>query len=76
MKIKAAANRIDKKDDNHLLPENWGAQVTLSLTVDETSALNPGVALNTPMHAGITNFKGEYLTGPPQPRWPLRRIHF
>jgi hypothetical protein len=65
--IKAAANRIDKKDDNHLLPENWGAQVTLSLTVDETSALNPGVALNTPMHAGITNFKGEYLTGPTTP---------
>jgi hypothetical protein len=30
-----------------LLPKNWGAQVSLSLQVDETSSLNPGLTLNT-----------------------------
>jgi hypothetical protein len=28
------------------IPESWGAQVSLSLQVDETSGLNPGIALN------------------------------
>src|SRR5208283_1397505 len=49
-------------DVGSYLPADWGVQYTLSLTVDETTALNPGVALVTPMHAGITNFKGEVLT--------------
>ena len=31
---------------NGLIPSNWGAQVSLSLQVDEVSALNPGIALN------------------------------
>src|ERR1700730_8541904 len=31
---------------NPLLPSNWGAQVSLSLQVDEVSGLSPGVALN------------------------------
>jgi hypothetical protein len=46
-----------------MLPDNWGAQVTLQLQVDESSALNPGVAFNTPMHAGITHFVGEGVAG-------------
>jgi hypothetical protein len=29
-----------------LIPKTWGAQVSLSLQVDETSGLSPGVALN------------------------------
>jgi hypothetical protein len=29
-----------------LIPKNWGAQLSLSLQVDETSGLSPGVALN------------------------------
>jgi hypothetical protein len=31
---------------NGLFPPNWGAQVALSLQVDESSALNPGLTLN------------------------------
>jgi len=44
-----------------LLPNDWGAQVSISLAVDELSALNPGVTFNTPMHSGIVNFVGQYL---------------
>jgi hypothetical protein len=29
------------------IPENWGAQLSLTLQVDETSSLNPGLTLNT-----------------------------
>lgn len=29
-----------------LIPDSWGAQISLSLQVDETSGLNPGVAWN------------------------------
>jgi hypothetical protein len=43
------------------LPDDWGIQMTLSLQVDEGGALNPGASLITPMHAGITNFAGEFL---------------
>jgi hypothetical protein len=43
------------------LPAHWGVQFTLDLQVDETGALNPGVSFITPMHAGITNFVGEFL---------------
>jgi hypothetical protein len=46
-----------------MLPDNWGAQVTLQLQVDESSALNPGVAFNTPMHSAITHFVGEGVGG-------------
>jgi hypothetical protein len=42
-----------------LLPNNWEAQVAISLQVDESTALNPGLALNTPMHSAITHFVGE-----------------
>lgn len=42
-----------------LIPEDWIAQVSLSSEVDELSALNPGVAFNTPLHTAITHFTGE-----------------
>jgi hypothetical protein len=52
---------------DEVLPPDWGVQYILNLQVDESTALNPGVALVTPMHNAITNFKGEYLTGPTTP---------
>jgi hypothetical protein len=42
-----------------IIPSDWEALVALSLQVDESTALNPGVALNTPMHSAITHFVGE-----------------
>ncbi len=44
-----------------LLPDDWVAELTLQLQVDESISANPGVAFNTPMHSAITNFGGEYL---------------
>jgi hypothetical protein len=38
------------------LPKDWAAQVSLSLEVDESSALNPGVAFNNPMASAISTF--------------------
>ena len=59
-------NRDDKTgkviSESQLLPDEWGAEVTISLQVDEASALNPGIAFNTPLHAGVTNFAGEFET--------------
>ncbi len=59
-----AANALtvtEGKKSRQLLPDDWGAQVSISLAVDEISALNPGVTFNTPMHNGIVNFVGQYL---------------
>jgi hypothetical protein len=39
--------------------DTWGAQVILTLTIEEKSALNPGLSLNTPIHNGAVNFVGE-----------------
>jgi hypothetical protein len=41
--------------------KNWAVQMTLQLTLQETSALSPGLSLNTPMQNGIVNFAGEYF---------------
>jgi hypothetical protein len=38
------------------LPNDWGAFVSLSLQVDESSSLNPGVAFNVPMANAISTF--------------------
>jgi hypothetical protein len=43
------------------IPKDWKAHVALSLQVDESTAFNPGVALNTFMHNGVVNFAGEYV---------------
>lgn len=59
-----AADEIDYKVENkpkRILPNDWGAQVAISLEVDESTSFNPGVTLNTPMHNGVVNFVGEYL---------------
>src|ERR1700676_1397346 len=39
-----------------ILPLAWGAQVSLSLQVDESAALNPGVAFNRVMPNAINVF--------------------
>jgi hypothetical protein len=41
--------------------KNWAVQMTLQLTIQESSALSPGLSLNTPMQSGIVNFAGEYF---------------
>ena len=54
-----------KKASVPLLPKNWGAAVSLSLEVDESSALNPGVTFNDPMANAISTFgvlKGNPIT--------------
>jgi hypothetical protein len=40
------------------VPETWGATLTLTLTVEELSAFNPGAAFNTPMIPTKTYFPG------------------
>jgi uncharacterized membrane protein YgcG len=45
-----------------LLPLDWGAQVSLSLQVDETSGLTPGVAFNQVLPNGLKVF-GPGTTG-------------
>ena len=45
-----------------LLPDSWGAQVSLSLQADGISALNPGVTFNNPM----PNAFAVFLTRPIQ----------
>jgi hypothetical protein len=40
----------------YALPPDWVAQVSLSLQVDESSAINPGVALITPLATAMTTF--------------------
>jgi hypothetical protein len=47
-----------------LLPDDWAVQVTLDLQVDETSALNPGVALNRVLPNAITTFGKSQVTTP------------
>ncbi len=45
-----------------MLDDKWRAQIILTLTIDEKSAFNPGLSLNTPMHNGAVNFVGETFT--------------
>jgi hypothetical protein len=42
--------------DEFALPPDWIAQVSLSLQVDESAALNPGVTLNNPLATAMTTF--------------------
>jgi hypothetical protein len=57
-----AANQYHQKTDDAgallqtLLPKDWGALVSLSLTVDESSALNPGATFTDPMASAISTF--------------------
>jgi hypothetical protein len=63
--LKAAVQTVDywynftggpKGNTFPLLPYDWGANVSLSLQVDESTALNPGVALNVPMANAMSTF--------------------
>jgi hypothetical protein len=49
------------QQDEGTLPLNWGAQVTLTFTIDESTKLAPGVSLKTPMHNAPVNFAGETI---------------
>jgi hypothetical protein len=42
------------------IPETWGATLTLTLTVEEFSALNPGASLITPMIPANPRFPGDF----------------
>jgi hypothetical protein len=43
---------------------HWGAQVTLTLTIDEKSALSPGVTANTVLQNGVTRFPSSTVATP------------
>jgi hypothetical protein len=42
--------------------KKWAAQVTLTLTVDEKSSLNPGVSLNKVLENAVTKFPNGTVT--------------
>jgi hypothetical protein len=54
--LKAAVQATNSFYGEYRLPQDWIAQVSLSLEVDESSALNPGVALNNPLATAMTTF--------------------
>jgi uncharacterized membrane protein YgcG len=58
--LKAAVQTVDWYSRNtgnvQLLPHDWGASVSISLQVDESTALNPGVALNVAMANATSTF--------------------
>lgn len=59
--LKAAVQTVDywnkeTKNTSPLLPDDWGASVSLTLQVDELTSLNPGVALNVPMANAMSTF--------------------
>ncbi|WP_149313376.1 hypothetical protein [Methylobacterium sp. P1-11] len=45
---------------NHILPDDWGVQVNLTLTVDETTAISPSLFINDPLPNAISRFGGRY----------------
>jgi hypothetical protein len=46
--------------------KGWAAQLTFTLTVDEKSQINPGVALNAVYPNAVTNFAGHPSVSTPQ----------
>lgn len=50
---KDQVNKVNGKS-SPAIPDNWGAQVTISLQVDETGALNPGITYTTQFWAAHT----------------------
>jgi hypothetical protein len=51
-----------KQQQPRIIPASWGAQLTLSLQVDETSGLSPGLALNEVL-PNATHVFGSGTTG-------------
>jgi hypothetical protein len=47
-----------------IIPDDWGAQVSLLLQVDESTALNPGVAFTEPWQNAIVHFANGNITSP------------
>lgn len=43
---------------------DWAAQVTLTLTIIESTSVNPGVAINNVMHSATTTFGRTLITTP------------
>jgi hypothetical protein len=60
--VKVAKDTGKKPGRRLVWLDTWGAQVTLTLTIDEKTALNPGLSLNSPMHNAPVNFAGEVLS--------------
>lgn len=48
------------------IPDTWGATLTITLTVEETSSLNPSASINTPMAPHNTVFPGGVVVPGPQ----------
>jgi hypothetical protein len=58
---------INGKDTEIIpVPEDWGVTLALYLTVEEQTALNPGVAFNTPMIPGTILFPNKISVPGPQ----------
>jgi hypothetical protein len=55
-----------KERDIKPLPDSWGVQMTISLTVEESTNLNPGISFNTPMIPGTTFFPNKITVPGPQ----------
>jgi hypothetical protein len=53
-----------KKTPQLIIPDDWGAQVSLALQVDESTALNPGVAITEPWENAILHFGNGNITAP------------
>jgi hypothetical protein len=58
----AALGKVQKPSLTWL--KKWAAQVTLTLTVDEKSSLNPGVSLNRVLENAVTKFPNGTVTTP------------
>jgi hypothetical protein len=43
---------------------NWSAQVTLTLTILESTSINPGLTLNTPLNNALTTYGKTVVTTP------------
>src|ERR1700722_16591455 len=59
--LKAAVQTVDywqrtTENTTDLLPHDWGASVSITLQVDESTALNPGLALNVPLANATSTF--------------------
>ncbi|UDL87315.1 hypothetical protein LGH82_19190 [Mesorhizobium sp. PAMC28654] len=56
--------KTGKKTRKQIIPDEWGAQVSLSLQVDESTALNPGVSITQPLKNATTVFSNGTVTSP------------
>jgi hypothetical protein len=59
-------NRVVTTKEDQPLPDSWGAQITFTFTVDETSKITPSVALNRVLPNAVTTFPGSAPVSTPQ----------